>query len=181
MKTLLIALLVSLPVFGASYQKDAPDSKMDSALLSAVGQPNFKDGLINMGDRYKQLKLSAAQVKALNSRPILVVSTPGAGSLLVPTAVLATMDYNSATYSSGNSIQLTWGPGGDEALFVEGQFLTSSVDAAYYQQATKGTASLSGYLQKGLYAQVAAADPTTGDSEVFLRVYYRELPGLLTD
>ena len=97
-----MAVLV-LPVIGAPYQKDAPGSGMNQALLSAMGKPLYRETLVDMADRYVQVKLSSAQVLTLNTTPVLLVATPGSGKTIIPVAVYGSIDYNSTTYVTNSN------------------------------------------------------------------------------
>jgi len=183
MKKLFLLLLFSSLALGAIYEVDAPSDAMDQILTGAMGQPEYKDALVNMASRYKQLKLTTAQVLAINTSPQMLIASPGAGKVIVATAIYGTLDYNSATYSGGGALEATYGPNGSRAIALPSSFVTSSDDDNQFVPATLGASELtdlSGQINKGLFLQADTADPTTGDSDIFVRIYYKIVPALLT-
>lgn len=178
MKTFLMMLLLSPIVFG--YPKDTPSRGLDSAVISAVGQPEYKDELFGVAGKYVEIKLTSAQVKTLNTTPILAVTTPASGYALVPTGVLGYIDYTSATWvsNSNNPITLEYGGSGTGNIalsITDSKLMELTADGLSY---TYG-AEVNPTADRALYAHVSGGNPTVGDSPIWLRIYYKVVPSAL--
>jgi len=181
-KIVTLLLLLALPLGAAQYAKQAPNSKLNSALLSAVGQPRFRDTLVDMADRYAEIRIPTAQVLTLNDNPLQIVASPGAGNTIVATALYVTMDYNAATYANGGHLELNYGADGSRAIAVDVGLVTAGDDENRYFHDTFGSTTLtdlSGVSNQGLFVQAETAEFITGDSDLYVRVYYRIVPTLL--
>lgn len=128
---------------------------------------------------YRTVKIPTASVLTLNGTPIQIVPAPGAGLLLVPTMMVATLVYGSATYStnaSGASLKYgTAGAGTAPGLALTQAFLQSSSGtniAVVRASATQYLPSNSADVNAPLTLIAATSDPTTGDSDLYVRVYY---------
>lgn len=177
---LILALTLALPVFAATYTKDVPSKGVQSALVGALGQPEYKNEALDLGTRFAQIKLASADVKLLNSRPILIVTSPGAGKALIPIAAYATIDYNTGTYvtNSNETLDVEYGGGGsgDVGVAIPVVLMEATADAI----ASEPAISVVPVENAGLYAHIGGGDPTGGDSDIFIRVYYKIVPSLLT-
>lgn len=179
-KIFLILLLASL---GAeAYTKDSPSSGFKMAGINAFGNPEYRDEAIDMGARFAQLKIISTDVKTLNRTPLLAVTSPGTGKALLPVAVYATMDFRSKAYTyTGAKLNLFYGgqaSTGQKAAAVPGAFLTNSSDKSELALVSTGINPLE---DTALYVNVDTSNPTVGDSDIYLRVYYRIVPTLLTE
>lgn len=137
--------------------------------------------------QYQDTTLTAAQVKALFTTPIVVVTAPGSGKMIIVQEMYATMVYGTATYSTaagGAALKYkATGAGQAVGAALTQAFLQASSGSNYAH--VRGSATLITDVTANLdnqpvVIQAATSDPTTGDSPVKIRVYYRVVPCPLT-
>lgn len=128
---------------------------------------------------YRTVQIPTASVLTLNTVPIQIVPAPGAGKLIVPTMMIASMVYNSTTYSTNSGgaslIYGTAGAGTSTGFTVTQAFLQASTgtNVQVINQASAAT-----YLPAATDVNVpltliaASSDPTTGNSDLYIRVYF---------
>lgn len=139
-------------------------------VLSALGDPAVAKGVAHSVDSYIDVTLTAAQLDALAATPVELVPAPGAGKALIFVGAWAYLDYNSTTYAGSSetiTIKYENGSGATVGTITEA-FIESTADA--YQYVAPVTAIA--LANKALVA-VASADLTTGNSPMYLRVYYK--------
>lgn len=179
MKKVIVTTLLMAGSLGFGYAKNSPSSGLNSAGVSAFGQPEYRDEMVDLASRYVQVELTSTQIKALNTTPVLLVTSPGSGKALMPIAVYATLDYNTGTYAAGGRpIDVEYGGSrtGEKVLSVTHSLVQATADKTQVVFASDGVAPLD---NTALYAHIDAANPTAGDSSIFLRIYYRIIPYLM--
>lgn len=126
------------------------------------------------------VKIPTANVLTLNSVPIQIVPAAGAGMLIVPTRMIATMVYNTTTYSTNSSgaslIYGLNGAGTSTGFTLSQAFLqaSSGTNTQVVNQASSATyLPASTDLNVPLTLIAASSDPTTGNSDLYVRVYFR--------
>lgn len=124
----------------------------------------------------KTIVVTPAQIKAIVATDVTLIAAPGAGKVIVPVRAILTLDYNSAAYAWANSDHtLGFNLGGIAAAndagaqaLIEASARTTVVwNAAAQATLTENTALL---LQAG-----GTGEPTTGDSNLLVEVFYYEL------
>lgn len=151
----------------ANHQQGTSDAQK---LLSAVGSPEYRAKLGNSVDSYVDVKLTAAQLDALNATPITLIAAPGASKIIHVTKVLGFLDYGSAAYAGTSEtlkICYTNASGDIICQFDETTFVEATADTyecpAMIQVLPVANAAI---------VAAATADWTTGDSVIYLRVWY---------
>lgn len=177
-KLLLITALMSS--LAMAYQKNSPSPGLNSAAVSALGQPEYREELVDLADRYVQVELTSAQIRTLNTTPVLVVTSPGAGKALVPHAVYATLDFRSIAHvtNSDKTLDLEYGGSrtGEKVASLPTAFVEATADKAGLAYVSGAVAPLE---NTALYAHIDTGNPSTGDSSILLRIYYKVVPYLL--
>lgn len=129
---------------------------------------------------FRTVKIATASMLTLNGTPIQVVPAPGAGKLLVPTMMIATMVYGTATYAcnaSGVSLRYGTAGAGTSTGFTLSQAFIQAASGSNTQIVNQSSAAT--YLPAStdwnseLTLIAATSDPTTGDSDLYVRVYFR--------
>ena len=147
---------------------------LQSRFISAFGDPAHAKAIQHVTPSFIDVTLTAAQLDALAATAVELVPAPGAGKVLVLEKVVCFLDYNSAAYAGTSetiTIKYENGSGATVATITEA-FIESTADA--YQVVMPVTAVA--LANKALVA-IASADLTTGNSPMYLRVYYRVLTG----
>lgn len=137
--------------------------------LASVFFGNEKD-LQRVGIGYKDIKLTAAQLDTLNATPVELLPAPGAGRILEVIGVVAFLDFVSAALELGSGVlDLRYeNSSGGIAAQLTNAFVESAADA-YFKAYGRDCVMLA---NKAIVAH-ASADVTSGDSIIYLRVYYR--------
>lgn len=114
--------------------------------------------------------LTTAQILALNSTEIELIAAPGAGKYIVVDSCEATIDYNSATYAAGGNIVLSYTDvSGVAAATLTEAFVESTADAAIANCQNLGVVPA---INAPLVAAALVSDPTTGDSDIVIKLKY---------
>lgn len=154
--------------------------QLDSRLRSAVRSNEMRDEVKKALELNEQLDITitAAQMLASFTTPIALLPAPGAGLAIIVDAVYSTMDYNTTTYAvgAGETLDIKYSGGAVRVSLTEA-YLESAADARQYVKSA--VAASTPAVNTAVVAQMSATNPTTGNSAVKLRVYYRIVPDLL--
>lgn len=129
---------------------------------------------------YRTVQIPTASVLTLNSVPVQIVPAGGAGTIIVPTLVIASLVFNSAAYSmnaSGASLKYGTAGAGTSTGFTLSQAFVQSASGTNVQVVNQSSSAT--YLPAAADVNVpltliaASSDPTTGDSDLFVRVYFK--------
>lgn len=162
----------------------------DGSLVNV--QQHWKEAGFRGNDRVKHItggfrtvKITAAQMLLLNGSPIQIVPAAGAGTLIIPYLMVGSLVYGTATYSvnaSGASLKYGANGAGTSTGFTFSQAFLQSASGTNVQIVNQSSAAT--YLPATTDYNVpltliaATSDPTTGDSDLYVRVYFRILAGL---
>ena len=153
-------------------------SAVRQAVLSALGQPELANVIVEGTLLHKDVTIPTADVLTLYTTAYELIPAPGAGNCILVEGVYATIDYASATYSAGsNTLDVRYtNSSGDLVAQLTNAFLTSSADGRAQADMQAETVPV---VNAAVVAHVPSANPTTGDSDIKVRVYYRIVPSLL--
>lgn len=120
-----------------------------------------------------KVTLTAAQVKALFTTPITLITAPGAGIAIVVNRITFTSTYVSATYTGANALEFRY-------TDASGAKVTADIPAATlnFSSGTKFstvagvTTELIPVANAALVVRVPTANPAAGDSPVSLTIDY---------
>jgi hypothetical protein len=130
--------------------------------------------------KYVDVTVPTAEVLTLNATPKELVPAPGAGFVNIVDSVYATIDFNSAAYATdaaGFTVRYTNGAGASVGATLTQGFAQAAADAR--QSVRAAATALTPVANAAVVLYADNADPTTGDSDVKVRVYYRVVPDLL--
>jgi hypothetical protein len=154
---------------------------LKTRLLSALRTP---EAVADMEDTLLEVPLSidvtisSAEMLALFTTEKTLVPAPGTGKCIIVDSVYSTIDYNSAAYviAASDTMNIKYSGGSTVAQLTEA-YLESTADARQAQQAL--TTAVTPLANTAVTAKMSTTNPTTGDSEVKIRVYYRIVDSLL--
>lgn len=139
------------------------------------------------GQMFKDVKITTAQMLALNATPVSLIAAPGAGKAIIFEGAMVFLDYNSAAYGAIHaddnlSFKYTNGSGAAVAGCETASFLDLTADAIRWVLPTAAASGVSDIIpvaNAALVLHMANGEVTTGDSPLYIRVYYRVVPTVL--
>jgi hypothetical protein len=119
--------------------------------------------------------ITSAEILALNTTPIELVPAQGANTIIVPTTILAEMDYNTTPYATEGEVDIFCGgtrhvltlPPNDGFLFGT----VSRIVQAVPDITTSATSTQ--YVANQPLTLSMGGNPTAGDSDIILRGFYK--------
>lgn len=128
-----------------------------------------------------ELTILSADVLTLNSVPIEIIPTPGAGKAIEVISASRKLDFNTTPYAtntrlilkttSGNVEIMNWGSGGLNTNLSLSPY-TSNILSALTSNSSSSTAQQL-FENEGVFVSVLTGDPTAGDSDIKVYVTYR--------
>jgi hypothetical protein len=151
------------------------DVTIDNTGVTAIGANKVVSSMLAKNlIQTTTVTVTTGQILALNTTPITLVAAPGTGLVLLPIAVYATITYGAAAYSTnaaGFTVRYTNGSGASTAMTLTQAFLQSSANAI--QHVAAGTTAITPVANAPLVIYADNANPTTGDSNLKLQIWYR--------
>ena len=120
------------------------------------------------------LTITTAQLLALNATPQTIVAAPGAGKYVEVISAGAYTTFVSAAYAANTTMQLITDTATIPQLQDTAILLSTVSKATKFKDVTSATAGQTQIIaNKALTVSVATGDPTTGDSDITIKVLYR--------
>ena len=119
-----------------------------------------------------QVNITAAQLNAINTTPVTLITTTAAGQLIIPQSVIFEMNATSTTFTSGGALSVTYNAGSTNLMggTIPASVVTSS-SAGYYQVDVSGNGqTVTPNAGLTLYGGTNFATGT-GTAKVFLNYY----------
>jgi hypothetical protein len=123
-----------------------------------------------------EVTILSADILTLNSNPVQIIPTPGAGKAIEIISASRKLDFNTTPYAtntrltlettSGNVEIMIWGTGGLNTNLSSNILLATSVTT------TSATAQQL-FENEGVFVSVQTGNPTSGDSDIKVYVAYR--------
>lgn len=159
---------------------DAGDEIASASDNVLVGQMN--ENVV----KYVDVTLSSANILALFTTPQVLIAAPGAGKMILVEDVFATMVYNSTTYAcnaAGASLFYKSDASGQAVGATITQGFIQSASGTNFQYVRGGTSAVTdvtaNLANQPVAIKASTSDPTTGNSVIKIRVYYRVVPAPL--
>lgn len=114
-----------------------------------------------------RIRLSAVQVRALGSTPVLLVGSPGAGRFIHLLSLVAHLVPGGVAHATSAALEVRYGFGGDAIAELPGACLAGGreLSVATVPDGLTGTAQ---YEDRGLYLAAGAAVTGSGSGELIL-------------
>lgn len=120
--------------------------------------------------KYASVDIPTAQVLTLNSAPVQIVAAPGASKYIVGVRAIFQMTYNSIAYATNTNLQLLINSAATVQFSATGQLAVTANAFNFMTPATGGTISM--VANEPLNVNVATGDPTAGNSDITVHVWY---------
>lgn len=141
---------------------------------------NMIDSFVNNTDDVgvfsTEVSIATADVLTAYATPVELVPAPGSGKIVLPLAVLTSMDYNSAAYATNTTMRFGWdgASAGTAVLYgTQGSIINQTTDMIAWFLPTSGSvASLTGAVNKNFCFSVSTGNPTAGNSPLVLYTIY---------
>lgn len=121
------------------------------------------------------ISITSANVLSLNTTPIELVASPGAGKYLEVVSATVYIEYNSSAYDTNIKL-LIRSSDADVAQFEDSSALISTITkSCKFIPNTIAATSAQTFLteNKGLEVLVDSGDPDNGDSDIKIKLLYR--------
>ena len=122
--------------------------------------------------------LTATQVKALNTTPLVIASAPGANKCSVVLEVFAKYVFGTTAYTGSNALEFryTSSNGAKASSDVNANLLLSGSGTNYrVAKGADAAATLIPVVNAPIVVYVPSANPAQGDGALTLKVYYRTI------
>lgn len=120
----------------------------------------------------RQVSLTTAQVLALNTTPVSLISAPGAGKYISIDEIVVKNTFNSIAYTGANALEIRYTDG-------SGVKLTGDIPAAFINAAATrvdkvvGVTTAVAVANAAVVAFVPTANPGAGNSPLTFDILYR--------
>ena len=120
-----------------------------------------------------QVTLTAAQIKALNTTPIMLIPARGAGTIIDIESIVAKLVYGSVAFTGANAIEtrFTNGSGAKVAADIGSTFLNGTANAIDHVGGV--VTELTPVANAAVVLAVPTANPGAGDSTLVVTAFYR--------
>ena len=142
----------------------------------AVTSAKMEAGLL----RFADVTVTSEEILALNTTPKQLVAAPGSDLVVIVDSVYATMTYAAATYAAdaaGFTVRYTDGSGNSVGATLTEGFVESTASAM--QSVRAAATALTPVANAAIVLYADNGNPTTGDSAIKVRTYYRVVPNPL--
>lgn len=117
--------------------------------------------------------LTAAQVKALFTTPITLITAPGSGIAIVVNRITFTATYVSATYAGSNALEFRYTDASGSKVTADIAASTLNFSSGTKFSTVAGVVTeLIPIANAALVVRIPTANPTVGDSPVSLTIDY---------
>jgi hypothetical protein len=144
-----------------------------NALTAPVSLSALKSVLFAMVGQQQEftfdVTIPSADVLTLNTTPIDLVPAQGANTIIVPTTILAEMDYNTTPYATNGNLVIKSGGGWFVAAAEDTQFLFGTVSRIVnimVIENDKSATTVQYVANQPLTVEVLTDNPTAGDSDI---------------
>lgn len=126
-----------------------------------------------VGGQVDAISLSSAQIKALSTTPVSLVTAKGAGTVVIVDEIVLKNTYGTATYTGGNALEFRY-------TNASGAKVSADIASTFINLVATGYASVKGVVtaltpvaNAPIVVRVPTADPAVGDGVItgFIRYH----------
>lgn len=135
-----------------------------------AGEDTLRGQLVRSNQNYKDFKLTAAQMDALNATPVSVLPAPGVGLANVIDSIVLFVDAGATPFELGSGVlefRYTDGSGAKVVTDIANAVVESATDAYGNNPGIVAAVSLNAAV-----VAHASADVTAGDGAIYGRIFY---------
>lgn len=172
----------------AALDKDAGTITTSSTgLTSVIGTANLADNAVTSPKldvgvlQLVEVAVNSAEIIGMSAAPKLILAAAGAGTYLLVDILTIQYNYGGTQFTAGGEIQLQYGNtvlnGGQQAAVGIGAAAFNGFTASQVSQLSGflGTAADAAVDNLGLFLGNAAAPFATGDGDLLVKVWYRQI------
>jgi len=126
----------------------------------------------NLQYHYTKVNVSSAEILALNSTPVTLVTAPGAGYVLMPINAIAKLNFGTIAYDGTNDDPVIKNQGDGGYSIVFSSLLSEIADKIMFQPLGNSTVARTANTALVLTEDV---DPTLGDGNLDIYLWYIKL------
>lgn len=127
------------------------------------------------GTKCANVTIPSAEVLALNTTPKELVAAQGLGTIIVPIAVVGKVVNNTVPYATNTTFIIY--ENASSVLYTSNAFINTVASSPVYHQFQQQQPSITSTVNiqenTALKASVSMGDPTAGDGDLEILVYYR--------
>jgi hypothetical protein len=158
--------ITKLGIYDLMYVAEDTGSGFDDAIISG------KDLMQFIGGWTPEIRIRTSDILDAYSTPFELMSAPGAGKMILPHKILVRTDYNSTPYATNTNSRFFIPDAGNDLLIGASDLAFTDSRYVYYV-IPSGSATLR--ENRPLMYSVQDGNPTAGDSDIYIRIYYQIL------
>lgn len=119
------------------------------------------------------ITLNSTQILSLNTTPIELIPTPGAGNIILIQSIMYRYNFNTAAYATDTVVRIEYSGESSAVAISNENVLGGTADKIFVDNAYAVT--IEGFENKAIDITTATSDPTAGDSTLDIYATYQTI------